>query len=401
MTSYPPLRLLPSRHKRVAHGHPWIFSNEIQMDAPTKALPAGALVRVLTHDGVALGVASFNPHSLIAGRLFSRDGTAVIDQGFVEARLRAALALRDRLYNRPFYRLIHAEADGLPGLIVDRYGDVLVVQANSAGVDRLLPTLQAAWNTVLDPQATVLKLDSPARALEGLPDGDTTLTPDSRNPARVQDGLSLEENGGIFFADPLGGQKTGWFYDQRDNRAFIAALSSGARVIDLYTYHGGFAVQCARAGAATVVAVDRSEAALHQAARAASANGVGDRVSVRRAEVFAELERLVAVRERYEVVIADPPAFVKSRKDLQAGLRGYRKLAKLAATITAPGGFLLMGSCSHNVEPAVFAETVAAGLGDAGRSGRILRSAGAGPDHPVHPLLPESAYLKALVYQLD
>ncbi|WP_029010733.1 class I SAM-dependent rRNA methyltransferase [Azospirillum halopraeferens] len=391
----PVIRLHPGRHKRIGLGHPWVYSNEVQMDAPAKAIPPGSVVRLLDAGGTALGLATFNPHTLIAARVLTRDPGATIDSAFLAGRIRSALALRSRLYDRPFYRLVHAEADGLPALIVDRYGDVVTVQANSVFMDRHLPDVLAALDDVLDPAAVILRNDSTQRAMEGLPE-------ESRLAKGAVDGpIRLEENGAAFFADPLGGQKTGWFYDQRDNRAFVASLARGGRVIDFFSYNGGFAVTCAVSGAASVIAVDRSQPALDNAARAAEANGVAGAFEARRADAFNELDRLANAGETFDVVIADPPAFVKSKKDLAVGCRAYRKMTRLAARITAPGGILLAGSCSHNVDPPTFAEQVARGLVDAGRSGRILRFAGAGPDHPVHPHLPESAYLKAMVLQLD
>jgi 23S rRNA (cytosine1962-C5)-methyltransferase len=394
-TSRPTIRLQPSRHKRVQHGHPWIYSNEIHMDNTAKAIPPGTVVRVVTHDGAPLGTATFNPHTLICTRMLARDPGAEIDKAFLADRLRRALGLRETLFDRPYYRLIHAEADGLPALIVDRFGDVVVMQANSAGMDRLTPILLEALDEVLAPKAVVLRNDSPSRGLEGLATGVRMASGSLEGPVR------LEENGAAFFADPGAGQKTGWFYDQRDNRAAIAALARGADVIDFYSYNGGFAVQCARAGARSVVAVDRSEAALANGRAAAEANGVGAVCEFRRADAFEELERLAAAGAKFGVVIADPPAFVKSKKDLQAGTRAYRKMTRLAASITAPGGFLLVASCSHNVDVPLFAEQVARGLDDARRTGRILRTGGAAADHPVHPHLPETAYLKAQILQLD
>jgi 23S rRNA (cytosine1962-C5)-methyltransferase len=393
--SRPTIRLQPSRHKRVQHGHPWVYSNEIHMDNTAKAIPPGTVVRVVTHDGAPLGTATFNPHTLICTRMLARDPGAEIDKAFLADRLRRALGLREKLFDRPYYRLIHAEADGLPALIVDRFGDVVVMQANSAGMDRLTPILLEALDEVLAPKAVVLRNDSPSRGLEGLTTGVRVASGSLEGPVR------LEENGAAFFADPGAGQKTGWFYDQRDNRAAIAALARGADVIDFYSYNGGFAVQCARAGARSVVAVDRSEAALANGQAAAEANGVGAVCEFRRADAFEELERLAAAGAKFGVVIADPPAFVKSKKDLQAGTRAYRKMTRLAASITAPGGFLLVASCSHNVDVPLFAEQVARGLDDARRTGRILRTGGAAADHPVHPHLPETAYLKAQILQLD
>ncbi|MEI8394822.1 MAG: class I SAM-dependent rRNA methyltransferase [Rhodospirillaceae bacterium] len=391
----PEVRLQAGRDKRMRLGHPWIFSNEILAGDSVKALPPGGLVRLIAADGACLGVATFNPHTLIAARRLTREGTVAIDRAFFAKHLRRALALRSRLYDRPFYRLIHAEADGLPALVVDRFGDAVVVQANSAGMDRLLPELTAALDSVLAPRVIVLRNDSPMRALEGLPEETKLLKGELNGP------LVVEENGASFFADPLAGQKTGWFYDQRDNRAFIARLCGGARVLDLYTYHGGFAVQAAMAGADRVEAVDRSEPALAHAGRAAEFNGVAAKCGFRRAESFAELERLAAAGERYDVVIADPPPFARAKKDVAAASRAYRKLSRMAARVTTRGGVMLIASCSHNIDPGSFTDLVAGGLSDAERSGRILRQAGAGPDHPIHPMLPESAYLKAVVVQVD
>ena len=365
------------------------------MDAAAKALPPGGVVRLEAASGEPLGIAHFNAHTLIAARVLTRGTSLEAAHAHVAARLRAALSLRERLYPGGFYRLIHAEADGLPGLIVDRYGDVAAVQANTAGMDRWLPEILAALDATVAPRAVVLRNDSPARTLEGL-----------ALEVRVAKGavdapVEVRENGARFLADIATGQKTGWFFDQRDNRAAVAALAAGARVLDLYSYAGGFAIAAARAGANSVVAVDRSEGALALAERSAALNDVTAKCRFVRAEVFAECERLAGTDERFDVVVADPPAFVKSRKDLEAGKRGYRKLTRLAARLVAPGGFLFVASCSHNVDRATFAEQVSHGLDDAGRVGRILRDSGAAPDHPVHPHLPESAYLKAQIVQLD
>ncbi len=391
----PSLTLLPGRHRRAEAGHPWIFSNEIRMDETAKASVPGALVTLRRADDSALGVAMFNPHTLLAARLLDRDTARPIGRRFLARRLERALRLRERLFDAPCYRLVHAEADGLPGLVVDRFGPVLVVQSNSAGMARLEPLVLDALGALLKPAAIVLRNDSPARAQEG-------LTAETRVAVGTLDGPAfVRENGVDFPVDPLAGQKTGWFFDQRDSRRFIAALAGGARVLDLYCYTGGFAVQAARAGAAAVLGIDSSQPALELAAEAAARNGAGDNCGFRRGDAFGEAARLAAAGERFDVVIADPPAFARSRKDVGAALRGYRKLARLAAAVTAPGGILFLASCSFNVGAAEFAEAVRRGLGDAGRSGRILRSAGAGADHPVHPALPESAYLKTMTLALD
>jgi len=391
----PIIMLQPGRHRRAEAGPPWVYSNEVQMDAAAKALPPGSLVTLRSAGGDPLGVASFNPHTLVSARLFDRDAKRRIDHEFFIERLERALSLRRRLYAEPYYRLVHAEADGVPGLVADRFGEALVLQLNTAGMARLDSELIAACEAALAPAIILLRNDSPARALEGLESEVRLAKGELAGP------IELIENGARFLADAREGQKTGWFFDQRDNRRFVAALAAGARVLDLYCYTGGFAVAAARAGADAVLGLDRSEPALALAAASADLNGVGDHCRFQRADAFGELARLSGEGARFDLVIADPPAFVKSKKDLGPGLRGYRKLARLAASLVAPGGVLFLASCSHNVEPPDFAEAVRRGLEDASRTGRILRSAGAAPDHPVHPWLPESAYLKAEVLVLD
>ena len=395
MARLPVVALKKGEDRRLRQGHPWAYSNEIQMDAAAKSLAPGSLVALTDAGGVRLGVASFNPHSLIAARILDRDAETAIDRDFLAARIARAAALREKLIGAPYYRLVHAEADGLPGLVIDRFGEVLALQANTPGMDLLTPAIVEALDQVLHPEAIVARNDSPARALEGLPLQTAMLRGAISGP------VSLQEHGATFFADLASGQKTGWFYDQRDIRRFAAELAKGARVLDAYSYAGGFAVQAARAGASSVLALDRSEAALAMAAKAAAANDVAKTVAFRRGEAFAELESMAGAGETFGLVIADPPAFVKSRKDLKSGAQGYRKLARLASALVEPGGFLVIASCSHLVDAPLFAEQVRRGLADNRRTGRILRSLGAAPDHPVHPALPESAYLKALFVQLD
>lgn len=399
MTNVPGKRPLvsfqPKRDQRLRHGHPWAFSNEIIMDAAAKGLPPGSVVTLASAGGDRLGTAFFNPHTLIAARKLTNDAATPIDRAWFAERIRAALALRQRLYTEPYYRLVHAEADGLPSVIVDRMGDVLVVQQNAAGPDRATADIIGALVDVLSPQAIVLKNDSPSRTLEGLP-LETNLA------HGVLDGpIAVIENGARFLIDPLHGQKTGWFYDQRDSRQFVARLAHGATVLDAYCYLGGFGIACALAGARSVTMLDRSAPALEAAASAAELNGVGDRCTTRKHEVLDALEEMAAAGQSFDVVIVDPPAFAKSRKDIPAALRGYRKLAARAARLVSPGGILFAASCSHHVGAPEFGEAVASGLNEAGRSGRILRQAGAGPDHPIHPMLPESAYLKSLTLALD
>ncbi len=391
----PSVTLLAGRHRRAEAGHPWIYSNEVVMDAAAKALVPGSLATLRRADGSPLGVAMFNPHTLLAARLLDRDTARPIGQRFLARRIARALKLRERLFDTAFYRLVHAEADGLPGLVVDRFGAFLAVQSNTAGMARLEPVVLDTLGELLSPEAIVLRNDSQARALEGLASETRVARGGLEGPVPVH------ENGAVFRADLLAGQKTGWFFDQRDSRRFIAKLARGARVLDLYCYTGGFAVQAARNGAAAVLGIDRSEPALALATEAAERNGVGRICAFRRGEAFADAGGLAAKDERFDIVIADPPAFAKSRKEVPAALRGYRKLARLAASVTAGGGILFVASCSFHVGAADFADAVRRGLADAGRAGRILRVAGADADHPIHLALPETAYLKTLTLAVD
>jgi 23S rRNA (cytosine1962-C5)-methyltransferase len=391
----PSIILRSGEDRRVRDGHPWVFSNEILMDVDSKAIPPGSVAILRAPGGQALGLATFNPHSLIAARLLTTNPEATIDALFFGRRIANAVALRDRLVGVPYYRLIHAEADGLPGVIIDRFGDALVVQLNSAGMDALTPVLLEALEAELSPKTIVLKNDSPVRELEGLTREVVVAKGDGGS-------IELEENGARFIADLAEGQKTGWFYDQRDNRRFMAGLAKDANLLDVYSYSGGFGVLAAKQGAKQVTCIDRSAAALDAARQAAKLNSVDKVVSFEKSEAFDALEKLGGTMARkYDVVICDPPAFVKSRKDLKTGAQGYRKLVRLAAPLVSRGGFLFVASCSHLMEPANFADQVRRGLRDAERNGRILLSSGAALDHPVHPSLPETAYLKALTLQLD
>jgi 23S rRNA (cytosine1962-C5)-methyltransferase len=290
---------------------------------------------------------------------------------------------------------VHAEADGLPGLIVDRFGPYLGVQINTAGMQKLWPLIEGALVDLLRPEGIVLHNDSAVRVLEGLERGVSVALGDVRGPVEVR------ENGLVYDADLVGGQKTGWYFDQRDNRALMARYAKGARVLDLYCHAGGFGLLAAKQGAVDVVGVDSSEPALALVRKAAERNGLAAQTAWRKADVFEELEKLVAAKEKFGVVIADPPPFVKSRKDLASGARGYRKLARLAVQATAPDGLLFIASCSHNMPLDAFTHEVARGLHEARREGRILHTVFAAPDHPVHPHLPESAYLKGLLVQVD
>lgn len=365
------------------------------MAPAVKSLEPGTLVNVVADDGRSFGTGYFNPASLIAVRLLDPKPDAEIGEDFFVERLTRALARRAVLFDKPFYRLVHAEGDGLPGLTIDRFGDTYSLQFGTAGMEKLEVPLLSALKALLSPECIVLRNDAPSRAQEGLKSEVRLVLGDI--PGR----LPLEENGTVYFADIRGGQKTGWYYDQRDNRAFVASLAKGSSMLDAYSYAGGFGMAAARSGAREVIAVDSSQPALALAEEAAAANRVSGVCKFVKADAMEELERLGAANETFDVVVADPPPFVRAKKDLEPGAKAYRKLARLSASVTASGGFMLIASCSHNISMERFALECGIGIQRAGRTGAIIRQAGAGPDHPVHPALPETAYLKAIVYAID
>jgi len=390
----PTIILRAKEGRRVKNGAPWVFSNEIAMDPQAKALEPGSPVTLAEADGTPLGAGYFNPKSLIAVRLFGPPDTT-IDGAFLERQLKRALSLREQLLDQPFYRLVHAEGDLLPGLVIDRFKDVAVVQITTAGMERLSDAVLVALDRTIAPACVILRNDSPSRALEGL-DSHVRVAK-GEAPSRIV----VEENGVRYFADPQSGQKSGWYYDQRLNRRFIASLAKGKSVLDAYCYSGGFSVLAAAQGAREVVGLDSSQGAIDLAMEAAHANGVGSLCAFKKTDVIGTLERLALEKKQFDIVVADPPPFAPSRKDIEAGARAYRKLARLAAVVTAPAGFLMLASCSHNISAERFALECAAGIARAGRSARLIREAGAGPDHPIHPMLPETAYLKTLTYAVD
>ncbi len=392
--SYPLLRLLPRQDRRLKAGHPWAFSNEIAMPPDYRTWLAGAPVRIEGDDGWRYGAFMFNPHSLIAARLLDRDPNAAIGTDWVRARIANAMALRARVAPGTHHRLVHAEADRLPGLIVDRFGDVVVVQANTAGMDRLLPAITAALLDLLPLRAIVARNDSAARLQEGLPQTVSLL--------HGTDATAVAEEGGVRFpVDPMSGQKTGFFFDQRPNRDQVAALAAGARVLDVFCHTGAFGLRAAANGADAVMLLDSSQPALDHALTAAEANGLRDRVVAQRGDAFDVMGALDTAGERFDIVVCDPPAFAKSRKDQDAGLRAYHRMTRLAAPLVRPGGFLFVASCSHHAPLDLFTTQVTSAVLRAKREARIVHTGAAGPDHPVHPQLPESAYLKSLLMNLS
>jgi 23S rRNA (cytosine1962-C5)-methyltransferase len=332
--SLPLIRLRNGADKRFKNGHSWVYSNEIIMTNEIKVLPAGSIVQLVRHDKKELGVGTFNPNSLISYRGFTRTGTKNIDKKFFKNRMTRALALRNTLFSEPHYRLIHGDADGLPGLVVDRFGDTVVIQTSTSGMDLMIDNIVSALKSLISPKNILLNNEGGFRNLEQLDAYSKTLEGDVSGP------LEVRENGLIFYADPLNGQKTGWFFDQRCNRDFVANLAQGRSVVDLFSYAGGFGVTAASKGAASVLMIDRSEASLNLARKAAEANNVSEVCQFSTTEVFGALALFQEGKRRFGLVIVDPPAFIKAKKDVGAGIKGYKKLARMSATAVEPLGFL-------------------------------------------------------------
>lgn len=392
----PRVRLKPKINARgLRHGFPWVYANELVTDRRTRSLQPGTLA-VLEDDARApLGLVSVNPNSRIICRMIDRDPAAEVDVAWFAERLQRALDLRARLYDAPFYRLVHAEADGLPGVVIDRFGDVAVVQPNAAWAEVHLAAMTRALVEVTG-VATVLKnAGGRTRGLEGLDDVSGVLHGDA--PDRP---VPVPMNGAIYMADLTGGQKTGLFFDQRPNHAFAARLASGARVLDVFSHVGGFALAALAHGAASALAVDGSAAALDLARAGAEASGVGNRFQTRQGDAFETLAALQEEGAQFDLAICDPPAFAPARSALEAGLRAYERIARLAAPLVAPGGYLVLCSCSHAADLERFRTACTRGIGRAGRQAQLLHTGFAGPDHPQLPQLGESGYLKALVFRL-
>ncbi len=392
----PIIRLRPNAAARaIRFGFPWVYDNELVMDRRSRKIDAGTLGILQDADRNDLGLVAINPNSKIVARVLDGDINATINADWFRAKFQRALDLRSRLFDRPFYRLIHAESDGLPGVIIDRFDDHFVVQPNAAWADRLLDALVYALVDVTNARVVIKNASGRTRRLEGLDDVSQVLRGDMPNVP-----IQVPMNGAIYMADLAGGQKTGLFFDQRPNHAFAAGLSNGARVLDVFSHVGGFSLAALAAGADHAVAVDGSAAALDLAMQGSAAMGVQDRFETRRGDAFDVMTQLAEEGAQFDVVICDPPAFASSKPALEAGLRAYERVARLAAQLVADGGYLGLCSCSHAADLAKFRTASIRGIGRAGRKSALIHTGFAGPDHPLHPQLAESGYLKSLFFRL-
>ncbi|MFT7252947.1 MAG: 23S rRNA (cytosine1962-C5)-methyltransferase [Paracoccaceae bacterium] len=389
------LRLKPKADaRRLRHGHPWAWQDELVLDRRGRALPPGSLVVLEDADRQPLGMGTVSIEAKVAFRMLDRDPEAQINQDWFTARIAAAMALRERIYSEPYYRLINAEGDALPGLIVDRFGDTLVIQPNAVWLEDRLDMLCAALTAATGATTLVKNGASRARALEGLPEETVILS------GQIDGPLPVPMNGATYLADLIGGQKTGLYYDQRPNHTFVAGLSKDARVLDMFAHVGGFGLAALAGGAKDVLAVDASVPALALAEGGASAMGASDRFSVRQGDAFDTLAALSVEAAEFDVVVSDPPAFAPSKSAMTAGLRAYERIARLSASVVAPGGILVLCSCSHAADLDKFRAACLRGIGRAGRDPRLIYTGFAGPDHPQHPALSETGYLKVLAFHL-
>jgi 23S rRNA (cytosine1962-C5)-methyltransferase len=385
------LRLNRHEERRLQGGHLWIYSNEINgKETPLKQFQRGEQVRVEAHSGKFLGIAYVNPHSLICGRLFSRE-PHILDHALLLHRLEQALSLRSRLFDQPFYRLVYGESDLLPGLVVDRFGKHLSIQLNTAGMEVLKSEIIDALKTLLNPESILLRNDSSMRPLEGLPQ--EVVTAHGTPPQEVE----LLENGVRMLAPLHNGQKTGWFYDQRPNRAVLQRFVQGKRVLDVFSYIGGFGVQAAAFGAKEVMAVDSSRFALEMAEKNAALNGVENIFSGAEGDAFDVLKALKQEGEQFDVIVVDPPAFIKRKKDHKEGLRAYHRINELAMRLLSDDGLLLSASCSMHLQRDELLDVLRNGGRRLDRHVQVLFEGTQGPDHPIHPAIPETCYLKAFL----
>jgi len=386
-----------SNARAIRHGFPWVYANELVTDRRTRKLAPGTLAVLEDEVQTPMGLVTVNPDSKIIARMLDRNPAAELNLTWFETRLTRALQMREQLFDAPFYRLVHAEADGLPGVVIDRFGSACVLQPNAAWAEAHLELLTQALINVTGVDVVLKNASGRTRSLEGLDDVNMVLhgkAPDA--PVQVQ------MNGASYMADLTGGQKTGLFYDQRPNHAFAARLAApGARVLDVFSHVGGFGLAMLAGGAGSALCVDGSAPALALAEQGAAASGFGDQLTTRQGDAFDTLAALATEGEMFDVVICDPPAFAPSKPALEAGLRAYERIAKLAAPLVKPGGYLGLCSCSHAADLSKFRGASARGIGRAGRSAQLIRTGFAGPDHPQLPQLAESGYLKSVFFRLD
>ncbi len=389
------LQLRKNADKRLRGGHLWIYSNEVDTRlSPLKNFQPGEQVVVSSAAGKAIGVAYLNPNNLICGRLISRSAVQLLDKSLLVHRINIALSLRQRCFAKPYYRLIYGDSDGLPGLVVDRYDQTLVVQISTAGMEAVLPAIIEALQQVLKPQAILLRNDGKMRAAEGL---ESYVKDASGDTAEL---VELQENDTRFMAPLRSGQKTGWFYDHRMNRQRLQHYVSGKRVLDVFSYIGGWGVQALQAGAAEVLCVDASADAIDLVHQNAALNNHAERLATLQGDAFEGLKQLREDKQKFDIVVVDPPAFIQKRKDLKNGEQAYSRINQLAMRLLARDGLLVSASCSMHLQRQRLIDILRAASRSVERNAQIIEMGGQGPDHPIHPAIPETDYIKSVTLRV-
>lgn len=389
------LRLKKHEDKRIKQGHLWVFSNEVDNQvSPLKAFEAGQTVVIESANGKPIGMGYVNPNTLICARVLSRNPKVSFNQAFIKKRMQSAQALRERYFNAPYYRLVFGESDGLPGLVIDRFGDVFVVQISTAGMEAMKAEIVQTLDNLYHPEAVVMRNDTASRELEGLPLYTEVAL------GTLPENLLIEENGARFAIPAEQGQKTGWFYDHRMGRQQLQTLVQDKTVLDVFSYLGGWGIEAAVAGATEVTCVDASEFALDGVEANAQLNGVLEKVITIEGNAFDVLKALVAEGHKYDVVVVDPPAFVKRKKDLKAGADAYRRINELAMRLLNPEGILVSASCSHHMSRDALLSQVQLAARHIDRQVQLIDQAHQAPDHPVHPAISETEYIKTFFFRV-
>ncbi|MGB1108853.1 MAG: class I SAM-dependent rRNA methyltransferase [Gammaproteobacteria bacterium] len=393
--SFAPLRLKKGQERRIRQGHVWVYGSEVdRAQTPLEALSPGQAIELQMHNGRVLGTGYANPKSLICARLVSRDPKHPFSPSLLVHRLKVALSLRERLYAQPYYRWVHGESDGLPGVIIDRFGPVVVIQIGTAGMESMREALIAAVDKVVSPETIVLRNDGKGREREGLSSYVEVVH------GQLDDIIWVQEQGLRFGVSLSQGQKTGWFYDQRDNRARAARYAEGLRVLDVFPYVGGFGLTAASHDAAHVTFVDASEHALERVADNAEANNLETPIEFLQGDAFEVLKALREDRQHFDLVMVDPPAFIPRRKDQSAGEAAYRRINQAAMQLLSRDGYLVTSSCSSHLERAKFQTMLGQSARHLDRDIQILEHGYQAPDHPIHPSIPETDYLKMIVARI-
>ena len=390
------LKLNKGAERRIRAGHHWVYSNEIDNSfAPLKEVQPGSVINIVDAQGKNLGSFMVNPNALICGRLVSRKADRQLSSSLLKNRLKQALAIREQCFDQPCYRWVFGDSDGLSGLVIDRFFDILTVQVSTAGMEAQLDVILEHVIRLVQPKGVLLKNDGKMRAVEGL-DSYVRVA-----YGEVPDLVELVENGTKFLAPLMTGQKTGWFYDHRPNRALAASYAKGKTVLDVFSYLGGWGLTAANAGAEQVTCVDASALALEGVLESAALNNLQGKVETAHGDAFEVLAQFQKEKRRFDIVIVDPPAFITRRKDIAAGERAYQKLNDAAMKLVSHGGILVSASCSMHLESDRLRDMIRASAIKLERHAMILSEGYQGADHPVLPAVPETRYIKSIFAQIS